>query len=91
MSFHLEIRDIFEIRGRGIVVLGTIESGAVRVGDELQLSSGATSRLVVVASIEKFQAPGLLVAVAGPDDVGLGISGIDREHVHVGDLLVSVR
>ena len=67
--FHLKVRDIFDIRGRGIVVLGTIESGTVSVGDKLFLVSGTAQLPAIVASIEKFQQDSLDEASAGPDDV----------------------
>ena len=89
MSFRFEVKDIFDIRGRGVIVMGTIEAGSVRVGDTLQLSSGTSSRQVVVASIEKFQLPALHEVMAGPDDVGIGLFGITREQVLVHDVLVS--
>jgi len=88
MTFHLKVRDIFDIRGRGIVVLGTIESGSVSVGDRLTLVSGAAKLPVIVASIEKFQQDLLDEASAGPDDVGIGLAEITREQVQVHDLLV---
>jgi translation elongation factor EF-Tu-like GTPase len=89
MPFRLEVADIFDISGRGIVVTGTIETGSVRVGDTLQLKSGVSSRKVVVASIEKFQLPALHEATAGPDDVGIGLFGVTRDQVQVRDVLVS--
>ena len=88
MAFHLKIRDIFDISGRGIVVLGSIDSGAVRVGDNLVLISGTTKLPVRVASIEKFKQPPLDETSAGPDDVGIGLADITREQVHHNDLLV---
>jgi translation elongation factor EF-Tu-like GTPase len=88
MTFHLKVRDIFDIKGQGVVVLGTIESGAVSVGDRLLLVSGATKLPVIVASIEKFQEHSLDEASAGPDDVGIGLAQVTREQVHLHDLLV---
>jgi translation elongation factor EF-Tu-like GTPase len=89
MSFRFEVIDIFDIRGRGIVVTGTIESGSVRVGDTLQLRSGTASKQVVVASIEKFQMPALHEAAAGPDEVAIGLFGITTDQIQVRDVLVS--
>lgn len=88
MTFLMKIRDTFDIAGRGVVVLGNIESGSVCVGDRLLLVSDVTKQEVIVASIEKFQQPSLDEASAGPDDVGIGLAGITRERVHVDDLLI---
>ena len=84
----MTIRDIFDIHGRGIVVLGTIESGAVRVGGQLTLVSHSSKTAVRVASIEKFKQPDLQEASAGPDDVGIGLADITREQVQAEDLLI---
>jgi translation elongation factor EF-Tu-like GTPase len=90
MSFHFQVRDIFDIAGRGIVVLGTIESGSVRIGDTLQLACSSSKRAVVVASIEKFKHPALHEAGAGPEDVAIGLFGVSREQIHVHDILTSI-
>ena len=90
-EFRMTIRDVFDIQGQGVVVLGTIESGAVRVGGDLMLIS-PTARLVVrVASVRKFKAHNLQEASAGPEDVGIGLAGITREQVSANDILVGSR
>lgn len=88
MALHFKVRDIFDIRGRGIVVLGTIDAGSVSVGDRLFLVSGDRKREVIVASIEKFEQPSLDEAHAGPDDVGIGLAEITRDEIQLSDLLV---
>ena len=87
MAFRMKIRDVFDIRGRGIVVLGTIEHGGVRVGDQLLLVSATAKRPVRVASIEKFQLSDLQEAHACSDDVGIGLADVTREQVSLEDLL----
>lgn len=36
-SFLMPIEDIFPIAGRGVVATGSIESGAIKVGDTIEL------------------------------------------------------
>ena len=88
MQFRFEVHDIFDIHGRGVVVLGIITSGVVRVGDTLELSSSSSKRSVVVASIEKFKEPSLQVAAASSDDVAIGLENITRDQVQRHDTLV---
>ena len=88
MTLHFKVRDVFDIRGRGIVALGTIDSGSVCIGDRLFLVSGGSKREVIVASIEKFEQPSLNEAHAGPDDVAIGLAEITRDEIQLSDLLV---
>jgi elongation factor Tu len=78
--FRMLIHDVFDIRTRsGPVVTGRIEAGTVKVGDQLVVESPSASLTVRVAAIEKFQENGLLAATAGPEDVGIEITGITVE------------
>ena len=86
--FLLIVADIFDIRGRGIVVVGKIQSGTISVGDTLTLSHGSHQRRVSVLSIEKFQRRDLHDATEGPEDVGIGLGGVSsRKDVAVGSVL----
>jgi hypothetical protein len=88
--FRMTIKDTFNIRTRrGPVVLGKIEAGVVRVGDELVLASETGRVTVRVEGIEKFQQSGLQVAEAGEDDVGLELSGVAYADITTGDVLTS--
>jgi len=52
--FWFKIDDVFAITGRGTVVAGFIEQGAVRAGDRLRLirSDGTEGPVVVCRSVE---------------------------------------
>jgi len=52
--FRFRIEDVFAITGRGTVVAGFIEQGAVRAGDRLRLirSDGTEGPVVVCRSVE---------------------------------------
>jgi hypothetical protein len=63
--FRLTVQDVFAIRGRGLVATGRVESGQVRVGDEVQINGG---RRVRVDGIERFRKV-LDEAVAGEPSV----------------------
>lgn len=88
MQFCLPIRFVFDIRTRGIVVLGSIESGVVRVGDEVEVISRSNKVTARVAGIERFGEPVLNMASAGPEDTGILLEGISCTQVHAGDLLM---
>jgi len=43
--FLMPIEDVFSIKGRGTVVTGRIETGVVKVGDQLKLSVCVPSKI----------------------------------------------
>jgi elongation factor Tu len=43
-SFHMTVEDVFKIRGRGTVVTGKIETGTLRVGDEVVIKGGERAK-----------------------------------------------
>jgi elongation factor Tu len=80
-SFQMTIEDVFSIRGRGTVVTGHIESGTLKVGDEVNLAG----RTVKVDGIEAFR-KALKEANAG-EHVGILLRDVARDDVHPGDIL----
>ncbi|HEX6918619.1 MAG TPA: selenocysteine-specific translation elongation factor [Actinomycetes bacterium] len=75
----------FTIRGAGTVVTGTLPSGCLRVGDELELAG--TGRRMPVRGLQSLgRDAGEVVAVAR---VALNLRGIDRDEVRRGDALVT--
>ena len=90
VAFRMTNRDIFDTRGRGVVVVGTTESGKVRVGGRFKVVSQTANMRVEVASIEKFNEPDLENASAGTDDVGIGLADMTREQASVGDVLIEL-
>lgn len=78
----MTIEDVFDVRGRGVVVTGRIESGTLKVGDEVNL----TGRTVTVLGIEIFRKT--LEQASMGDNVGVLLRGIARDDVHCGDILM---
>jgi translation elongation factor EF-Tu-like GTPase len=82
--FRMTIEDVFVIRGRGIVATGRVESGQLRVGDEVQINDGAAAR---VDGIEAFRKK-LSEATVG-DNIGVLFSKLDKGSLARGDVLSS--
>ncbi len=80
--FRMTVQDVFSIKRRGLVATGQIESGTVRVGDELQIDGLGTTR---VKALEMFRKQ-LDEAKAG-DTVGLLLDGVEREDIGSGAVL----
>ncbi len=71
----------------GPAVTGVIQTGTVRVGDSLTLVGATGSHLVRVVFIQRFQ-QALDIAQAGPDPIGLTLSGVERDQIKNRDLLI---
>ncbi len=79
------------MQGRGTVVTGRIESGTVKVGDEIEvvgLAAGQAPRRSVVTGVEMFHRS-MTQAQAG-DNVGLLLRGIKKGDVERGQVRVSI-
>lgn len=88
-AFSLVIDEVFEIKSRGVVVLGIISKGQVHVGDELKLSGRANRRFVRVADIE-IRAEGALRSIqeaAAGQQICLLLAGVVKGEIESGDQL----
>ena len=86
--FRMTVQDVFSIHGRGTVVSGTVERGAVRVGDRL-IIVGQAGRIPARADgLEKFQA--VLTSARTGDQIGLLMRGVTKDQVFPGDILTSL-
>ena len=84
--FLMPIEDIFSITGRGTVATGRIESGVVKVGDEIQIIGlGDEPRKSVVTGVEMFRK--LLDQGEAGDNVGLLLRGVDKKEVKRGQVI----
>ena len=84
--FLMPVEDVFSITGRGTVATGRIETGVVKVGDEVQLIGlGADGKKSVVTGVEMFRK--LLDEGVAGDNVGLLLRGIDKDEVRRGMVL----
>ena len=87
-DFRMPVLDLFTLSGIGVAVTGRIESGTVKPGDELTLMDDAGRRPVRVIQIEVFGGR-LPKASAGPDEVAIVLSGVTRDEVRAGQVLLS--
>ncbi|MBC3190552.1 selenocysteine-specific translation elongation factor [Pseudonocardia sp. C8] len=77
----------FTVRGSGTVVTGTLRSGTVRAGDELELDGPAGRVPVTVRTVQELGAP---VETAGAvARVALNLRGIARDRIRRGDALLA--
>jgi elongation factor Tu len=84
--FLMPVEDVFSITGRGTVATGRIETGVIKVGDEVQLIGlGAEGKKSVVTGVEMFRK--LLDQGEAGDNVGLLLRGIDKDEVKRGMVL----
>ncbi|MBO8092942.1 MAG: elongation factor Tu [Prosthecochloris sp.] len=80
--FLMPIEDVFSISGRGTVGTGRIESGIVKLNDEVEIVGIRPTRKTVVTGIEMFQKT-LNEGQAG-DNAGLLFRGVDKEELERG-------
>ena len=83
--FLMPIEDVFSITGRGTVVTGRIETGRVKVGDEVQLLGLGEDKKSVVTGVEMFRK--ILDEGEAGDNVGLLLRGIDKNEIKRGMVL----
>ena len=83
--FLMPIEDVFSISGRGTVVTGRVERGAVNVGDELEIVGIRPTKKTTCTGVEMFRK--LLDRGEAGDNIGALLRGIDREGVERGQVL----
>ena len=84
-AFLMPIEDVFSISGRGTVVTGRVESGIVKVGEEVEIVGIKDTRKTVVTGVEMFRK--LLDQGQAGDNIGALIRGVGREEVERGQVL----
>ena len=84
-TFLMPIEDVFSIKGRGTVATGRIESGIVKVNDEVEIVGIKATVKSVVTGIEAFK-KSLDQGQAG-DNAGVLLRGIEREDIERGQVL----
>jgi elongation factor Tu len=81
----MPVEDVFSISGRGTVVTGRIETGIIKVGEEVEIIGLKNTQKTVVTGVEMFRK--LLDQGEAGDNVGALIRGIKREDVERGQVL----
>ena len=84
--FLMPVEDVFSITGRGTVATGRVESGVIKVQDEVEIV-GLTEeiRKVVVTGVEMFRK--LLDQAEAGDNIGVLLRGVQRTEIERGQVL----
>ncbi|PIZ63440.1 elongation factor Tu, partial [Candidatus Saccharibacteria bacterium CG_4_10_14_0_2_um_filter_52_9] len=83
--FLMPIEDVFSIKGRGTVATGRVETGVVKVNDEVEIVGVRPTTKSVVTGIEAFK-KSLDQGQAG-DNAGILLRGIERDDIERGQVL----
>jgi len=83
--FLMPIEDVFSISGRGTVVTGRVETGIIKVGEEVEIVGIKDTQKTVVTGVEMFRK--LLDQGQAGDNIGALIRGVGREEVERGQVL----
>ncbi len=83
--FLMPVEDVFSIKGRGTVATGRIETGVVKINEEIEIVGINDTRKVIVTGVEMFKKE-LDQGQAG-DNVGLLLRGIEREEILRGQVM----
>ena len=78
----MPVEDVFSITGHGTVATGRVETGVVKVGDEVQILGLGEDKKSVVTGVEMFRK--LLDQGEAGDNVGLLLRGIDKNEIKRG-------
>jgi elongation factor Tu len=83
--FLMPIEDVFSIKGRGTVATGRVETGVVKVNEEVEIVGIRDTKKTVVTGVEMFKKD-LDQGQAG-DNVGILLRGIERDDIERGQVL----
>jgi len=85
-SFLMPVEDVFSITGRGTVATGRIESGIVKVGEEVEIVGMDADKKSTCTGVEMFRK--ILDEGQAGDNAGLLLRGIDKEDIQRGQVIV---
>ncbi|MBS9778547.1 MAG: elongation factor Tu [Alcaligenaceae bacterium] len=83
--FLMPVEDVFSIQGRGTVVTGRVESGVIKVGEEIEIVGIKPTLKTTCTGVEMFRK--LLDEGRAGDNVGVLLRGTKREEVQRGQVL----
>jgi len=83
--FLMAIEDVFSIKGRGTVVTGRIDSGVVKVGEEVEIIGIRPTQKTTVTGVEMFRK--MLDQGQAGDNVGILLRGVGKDDVERGQVL----
>ena len=83
--FLMPVEDVFSISGRGTVATGRIESGVIKVGEEVEIVGVTATKKSVCTGVEMFRK--LLDSGQAGDNVGILLRGVERDDIQRGQVL----
>jgi elongation factor Tu len=83
--FLMPIEDVFTITGRGTVVTGRVERGAINVGESIEIVGIKDTQTTTCTGVEMFRK--LLDRGEAGDNIGALLRGIKKEDVERGQVL----
>ena len=84
--FLMPVEDVFTITGRGTVATGRVETGILKVGDEIEIVGlSEDKRKVVCTGVEMFRK--LLDEAQAGDNIGALLRGVQRADIQRGQVL----
>ena len=83
--FLMPVEDVFSITGRGTVATGRIESGVIKVNEEMDIVGMGSDMKSVCTGVEMFRK--LLDQGEAGDNAGLLLRGIEKEQIKRGMVL----
>ena len=84
-AFLMPVEDVFSITGRGTVATGRIESGVIKVGENMDIVGMGSDKSTVCTGVEMFRK--LLDQGEAGDNAGLLLRGVDKEDIQRGMVL----
>lgn len=85
--FLMPIEDVFSISGRGTVVTGRVERGAIKTGDEVEIVGIKPTQKSTCTGVEMFHK--LLDQGQAGDNIGVLLRGTKRDEVERGQVLAA--
>jgi len=84
-EFLMPVEDVFSITGRGTVATGRVESGVLKVGDEVEVVGIKDTETTVITGIEMFRK--MMDDAQAGDNIGALLRGVKREDIERGQVL----
>ena len=86
-AFLMPVEDVFSITGRGTVGTGRVESGIIKVGDDVEMIGMGETKKTTVTGVEMVRK--LLDEGRAGDNAGLLLRGVDKEELTRGMVLAA--
>jgi len=83
--FLMPVEDVFSITGRGTVATGRIESGIIKIGEDIDIVGMGSDKKTTCTGVEMFRK--LLDQGEAGDNAGLLLRGVDKEDIQRGMVL----